>query len=126
MDAVVAGRLAAAGAEQTLREAASLAAIGCCRLLGQSEAEATGWPAASVSPAVGKSSRRLLLYLRHPATQRPRPIHLLALRRGDRGARALAVAERQDGLACSAQVEEEPSAVFAGGGGHGAEHAGPA
>ena len=102
MDAGVVGRLAASGTEQTLREAASLAAIGCCRLLGQSEAEATGWSAASVSPAAGNSSRRLLLYLRHPATQRPRPIHLLALRRGDRVTRALAVEDRQDGLACSA------------------------
>ena len=102
MDAGMVGRLAASGAEQTLREAASLAAIDCCRLLGRSEAEATGWPDASVSPAAGKSSRRLLLYLRHPAAQRPRPINLLALRREHRRIRALAVEERQDGLACSA------------------------
>ena len=54
---------------------------------------------------------RLLLYLRQPVPRRPRPS---ASERADTRARAtdaVKVAERQDGLACSAQVKEEAAAA---------------
>ena len=89
-------------------------------------AEATGYPAASVSPAAGKPTRRLLLYLRQPGTRRPRPHCVGGMRIGIQRRMPTWPPERWGGLPCSTEVKEEPTGGLSGGGGHAVEQGSPA
>lgn len=72
---------------------------------------AAGQPAASVSPDVlRQAAKRLLLYLRHPVTRRPRPGKRRAVRCRCHCHAHWRCNERQGGLGGSAQVKEEPPA----------------